>query len=314
VIAFGLSAVAGSFWIAPERVLRALSGWDSDPVSNKIVREIRLPRALLAGLAGVGLAVTGAAYQGLFRNPLADPFVIGSASGAALGAAIVISCGWTTAALGLSAVPFGAFVGALGAVVLVVMLSGLVRGTSLTGLLLAGAAVAAMLSSAVWVVLALERQEPSKAIGWMLGSFAGGDWTIFRATAPWLFVGTISLGLLARPLDALSQGESAARGIGIDVRLTAACVLIAGSLATAAAVAAGGVIGFVGLVAPFLARRAVGNKHAALIPASALVGATLLVLADALARCVIAPEEFPVGVVTALLGGPFFLVVLRGKR
>jgi iron complex transport system permease protein len=313
-VAVAVAVAAGPVRIPAERVLRAIAGAADDPVDRAIVAETRLPRALLAGLAGAGLAAAGAAYQGLFRNPLADPFVVGSASGAAVGATLVLVTGWSASVLGVSAVPLGAFAGALAAAALVVTVAGLARGVPLVGLLLAGAAVAALLNAAVWVILSLYDQPLERVVNWLFGSFSQRGWPELDAAWPWLAAGGLGLWLTARPLDALAAGEETARNLGLNVRLASAAVLAFGSLATAAAVAAGGVIGFVGFVSPYLARRVVGNRHVALLPASALVGAAVLILSDTAARVVLAPTELRVGVVTALLAGPFFLLVLRGGR
>jgi iron complex transport system permease protein len=214
----------------------------------------------------------------------------------------------------LSAVPLGAFAGALAAAALVTAVAGLARGVPLVGLLLAGAAVAGLLNAAVWVILAVYDQPLDRVVNWLFGSFSQRGWPELAAAWPWLAAGVAALWLSARPLDALAGGEESARSLGLNVRLASAAVLAFGSLATAAAVSAGGVIGFVGFVSPFLARRVVGNRHAALIPASALVGGMVLVLSDTVARIVLAPAELRVGVVTALLAGPFFLLILRGSR
>jgi iron complex transport system permease protein len=309
-----LAVAAGPVRIPPERIVRALADPAADPVDRAIVSETRLPRALLAGLAGAGLAAAGAAYQGLFRNPLADPFIVGSASGAAVGATLVLVTGWSVSALGVSAVPLGAFAGALAAAALVVAVAGLARGVPLVGLLLAGAAVGSLLNAAVWVLLAAYDQPLERVVNWLFGSFSQRGWPELAAAWPWLAGGCLGLWLASRPLDALAGGEDSARGLGLNVRLASAAVLAFGSLATAAAVSAGGVIGFVGFVSPYLARRVVGNRHVALLPASALVGSAVLILSDTVARTVLAPTELRVGVVTALLAGPFFLLVLRGSR
>lgn len=314
VLAVLVALSAGPVRIPPERVAGAFLGDEGDPVDRAIVRTVRWPRALLAGLVGAGLAAAGAAYQGLFRNPLADPYVVGSASGAAVGATLVLAFGGSMTALGLSSVPLGAFAGALAAAAVVVLVAGMARGMPLVGLLLAGTAVSSLLNALVWLLLTVQDQPLDRVVNWLFGSFSQRGWPELEATAPWFALGLITLVLLARPLDALAGGEDAARSLGLNVRLTSAAVLAGGSLLTAAAVSAGGVIGFVGFVAPYPARRLVGNRHARLLPASALVGAAVLIFADTTARVVLAPTELRVGIVTALLAGPFFLLVMRGTR
>ena len=279
-----------------------------------IVRDIRLPRVLLAALAGGGLAAAGAAYQGMFRNPLADPFIIGSSSGAALGATVVLLLGVTAGGFGLAAVPAGAFVGSLTATAIVYATAAIGRGLALTRLLLAGAAVGSALNALAWVLLTLSDKSLMFIVNTLLGSFSGRGWAELMAVAPWTVVGLIALQLLSRPLDALAAGDGVARGLGLNVPVAVAAVMMAAGVIVAASVAAGGVIGFVGLVAPYLARAVVGHRHAVVIPASTMIGMTLLVLADTLARSVIAPGELPVGIVTALLATPFFLVVIARGR
>jgi iron complex transport system permease protein len=225
---------------------------------------------------------------------------------------MVIVLAWPVAMVGQTAVPVGAFVGAISAAFVVSVVANAAGGHNLTSLLLAGAAVASILNAAVWVLLTFDDKPLNQVVAWLLGSYAGRGWPDVYATAPLMGLALIMLVLLSRPLDALGQGEDAARVLGLPIRIISVAVLLAGSLATAAAVAAGGVVGFVGLVAPYLARRVVGNKHLRLIPASALLGASLLILADTGSR--IPVPELPVGVLTALLGGPFFLWILKEKR
>lgn len=313
-----IGVAVGPVWLRLDEVIRALGPVGSsadDPLARTIILELRLPRAALAACVGAGLAAAGAAYQGLFRNPLAEPFVIGTASGAALGAAAVISLGWEgwTPAW-LSPVPFGAFAGALSAAAVTYLLAASSGSDSVVGLLLTGVAVATLLNAALWVLLTWNDQDLARIVAWLMGSLAGRGWADLGRVWPFLAIGVGGVWLLSRPLDALAEGEETASSLGLRVRLATGAVVALASLATAAAVAAGGIIGFVGLIAPHIARRLVGQTHAWLVPASALLGATLLVLADAAARTLTAPVELPVGVVTAALGGPFFLLLLRGHR
>jgi iron complex transport system permease protein len=318
VLAILTGLAVGAVWLHPAEVMRALGATgpsDGDPMARTIVWELRLPRALLAACVGAGLAAAGTAYQGLFRNPLAEPFVIGTASGAALGATAVIVTGWQGPAAHLvSPVPLGAFAGALAAALLTYLLSATVRSESVVGLLLTGVAVSTLLNAVVWVLMTWDDQNLSQIIAWLMGSLSGRGWPDLGRVWPWLIVGVGGVWMLARPLDVLAEGEETARALGLRVRLATGLIMALASLATAAAVAAGGIIGFAGLIAPHIARRLVGETHGWLVPASALLGGTLLVLADTAARTITAPVELPVGVVTAALGAPFFLVVLRGRR
>ena len=278
--------------------------------ADAIVWELRLPRIALAALVGLALGAAGAAYQGLFRNPLADPFVIGASSGSALGATLVIVSGANTGALGFGAVPIGGFLGAIGAAAIVYVSTAWWGRMPLVGLLLAGSAVSSCLGAMVWLLMVLHDEDLGQIVAWLMGSLGGRGWPAVAGGAPFVVSGVAGLCALSRPLDALSLGEQPAKALGLPLTLVSGAVVAAASLATAAAVAVAGIIGFVGLVAPHLARVCVGARHRYLIPASGLTGAILLLLADDLARTVAAPVELPVGVLTAILGGPFFLVVL----
>jgi iron complex transport system permease protein len=269
---------------------------------------------LLACLVGAGLGTSGAGYQGLFRNPLADPFVIGASSGAALGGTVVMVCGLNLGVLGLATVPAAALLGSLSAVALVYAIASLGRHVPFLSLLLAGVATSSFLGAVVSLLMFLNDEQLITIFGWLMGSLSGRNWATVRATAPLIAVGSCGLWLLSRCLDALTFGEETAASMGIRLNWLRAMVVMTASLSTAAAVAASGTIGFVGLIAPHLARSLVGARHSVAIPASGLVGGILLVLADDVARVVAAPAELPVGVITALLGSPFFLVVLRLRQ
>jgi iron complex transport system permease protein len=311
--AAGLAALAvGSVRIATADVLAAVLG-GGDALTRTIVLELRLPRVVLAALIGVALGTSGAAYQALFRNPLADPFVVGASSGAAAGATLVIVLGWGGSAAGFGPASLGAFAGALLSVCLVYAIAAAGRLPPVS-LLLAGTVVSTILGAAVWLLMALADQHLHRIVGWLMGGLAGRGWDTVAAAWPSLLAGSAVLCLLGRPLDALRSGTDVARSLGLWVGGATALVLAAASLAVATTVAVGGVIGFVGLVAPHLARPLVGAAHTRLVPASGLLGAVLLLAADALARAVAPPLELPIGVVTALLGGPFFLVLLRRGR
>ncbi len=298
----------GSVRLSPARILAALSGEGSDAT---IVRDLRAPRVILAALVGLALGAAGAAYQGLFRNPLADPYVIGASSGSALGATLVMVSLGGAGALGFGAVSLGAFLGAMAAAGLVYASTAWWGPAPIVTLLLAGTAVSSSLGAVVWLLMVLNNEELARIVLWMMGSLAGRGWATVLGGTPYIVVGFAGLCVLARPLDALSLGERQAAALGLPLRRMSGFVVAAASLATAAAVAVAGIIGFVGLIAPHVARAFVGARHRYLIPASGLAGAILLVLADDLARTVVAPVELPVGILTAILGGPFFLIVLR---
>jgi iron complex transport system permease protein len=282
--------------------------------ATSIVVHLRLPRVLLAITVGAGLAGAGAVFQGLLRNPLADPYIIGVSGGAAFGATLAITTGLAAGALGIAATPLLAFAGALAATTAVY---GLARGggeTPVEDLLLAGVAVSAFLAALVtWLQLA-GGESLQRVIFWLMGGFSGRGWPHLAMAAPSVLVGLGVAWLFGRDLNALLLGDETAQSLGVEVGATRRVLIAASSLMAAAAVAAAGLIGFIGLIVPHLLRLAVGPDHRRLIPAAALGGAILLVLADMLARSAIMSTELPVGVLTAAMGAPFFLFVLLRER
>ncbi len=307
----------GAVFLPPSRVMDALlhpSGIGVKPTDVAIVRDLRLPRVLLAAIIGAGLAAAGAAFQGLFRNPLADPYVVGASGGAALGATLAIVTGLTWSFFGFGPVPLAAFFGSLVAVFIVYFIAEVGGKASAIELLLAGAALSTLLTAITSLLMLVRDSTLHEVFTWTMGGLSGRSWTHLRNSAPYLLLGMAALWLMARPLDALAWDEETAESLGLPIRRARGGLVAAASLTTAAAVAAGGIIGFVGLIAPHAARLLFGAAHHRLIPASALLGALLLVLADDLARTVLAPVELPVGIVTALLGGTFFLYLLKTRQ
>ena len=278
---------------------------------NTILFEIRLPRVALMALTGAALASAGTTYQGLFRNPLADPYLVGVASGAGLGATLVITFGLPTTGLGLMAVPLGAFLGGVAAVAVVVMIARVGRTTPVTTMLLAGVAVGSFASAVTTFWMLRSPEGLRRAFNWLLGGYTGSGWEPVWIVLPYLILGLIGLQLNARALNVLQLDEEQARQLGINVERLKFILVGAATLMTAAAVAFGGLIGFVGLVVPHILRILGGPDHRRLIPLSALGGATFLILADLIARTVFAPQEIPVGIITALTGAPFFIFLLR---
>jgi iron complex transport system permease protein len=316
LVALALSLGVGAVTLPPGRVLRALLD-RADPLLRPadvaIVWDLRLARALLALLVGAGLAGAGTAFQGLFRNPLADPFVIGASGGASLGATLAIVMSGSGDGMAIS-VPLAAFAGALLAVAIVYAVAAASSGDATTALLLAGATLGTILSAAVALLMLLNDRNLQEIFTWLLGGFSGRSWGHLALSGPPIAIGLLALWLLARPLDALASGEEGARSLGLPLGQARAAIVVAASLVTAAAVAASGIVGFVGLIAPHIARALLGTGHARLLPVAALVGALLLVLADSAARSVAPPLELPVGIITALAGGPCFLWLLgRGR-
>lgn len=317
----GLLAVAlvagvrlGAVDLGVRDILDALVG-RGDATTVTIVRELRLPRAVQAALVGAALALSGATFQALLRNPLADPYVLGVSSGAAVGAVLAVVSG--VAARLAWGVPVAAFAGGIVAMLLVGRIAlgvGGARALDTRVLLLAGVVVGSFCNAVIWLVLSFADVESMRAaIFWMMGSHAGASWRSTLILAAYLAPALVVLRLLARPLDLLGVGEDAAGYLGVRVERTKLAAYATATLVTAAAVSACGVVGFVGLVVPHVARMLWGSAHRGLLPSAALLGASFLVLADALARVVAAPVELPIGVVTAFVGVPFFVWLLRRR-
>jgi iron complex transport system permease protein len=280
------------------------------PSTETIVMELRLPRVLGAVVVGAGLGISGAVLQGLLRNPLADPYVLGTASGAALGAAVGVLLPVQAMVLGFGITGALAFIGALVAVAFVVRLAG--AGTeSRASVLLVGYAVGSVLAAGLALAMYLSGDDLRRIVAFLLGSFANTTWSQVVIALPVILAGTLLIVSRARSLDAMLLGDEAAAHLGIDVRRERRILLALSALVTAAGVAMAGLIGFVGLVVPHVVRLVAGPSARAVLPLSALVGAVFMVGADLIARI---PGELPVGIVTALVGVPVFVVLLRRAR
>ncbi len=292
------------------QVLAALTG-RGDARTLDIVLGIRLPRVLLAILIGGGLAIAGATFQALLRNPLAEPYILGVSGGASVGAVVVLALG--LASEGSWVLPLAAFAGALLAIVLVFRVATATgRVMDVRVLLLAGVVVAAFFSACIAFILSVSSARTvQSAVYWMMGGLASADWHSVVVTAAYTMPATLLLLGLARPLNLMAIGEETAYYLGADVEKVKRTALVVAALITASGVAVAGVIGFVGLVVPHGVRLLIGSDHRSLLPLSFLAGATFLTLADSIARLALAPTEIPVGVITAFVGVPFFLVLLR---
>src|SRR5439155_15214409 len=315
---FLLAVAVGTVWISPWTSVRVIAwklGFTGRPagvaVSTEVILlQLRLPRVVLAAVVGAALAASGAVFQGLFRNPLADPAIIGVSSGAALGAiAVIVFAG--SGALAAFGVPLAAFAGALLTAFLVYRLARIGPSVHVATLLLAGIAVAAVISSAMSLVMSFAGQQVRDIYAWLLGGLVGQGWNAIGAVVPLVALGLVAAALTAHDLNLLSLGEERAAQLGVEVMRVKRRTIGVGALLAACAVSVAGVIGFVGLMTPHLLRLVVGADHRRLLPAVLLAGPTLLILADLVARTVLSPQELPVGIVTALLGGPFFLFLLR---
>jgi iron complex transport system permease protein len=288
------------------------AGWPA--TWETILLEIRLPRIVLGALVGCGLAVAGATYQGLFRNPLADPYLLGVAAGAGLGAVIAFILPFPPALYGVGVVQVLAFVGAFGAVGTVFSLARVGRTVPTTTLLLAGVALGSLLSATTAYLMYQFGDRLIVIYAWLIGGFNVATWNQVWLIAPGVLVSALVIGLCGRMLNVLQLGEEGAAALGMPVEPTKLLLVSAATLATASAVSAAGLIGFVGLIVPHVVRLLVGPDYRRLVPMAAIVGAAFLVAADAAARSLPGPTEIPVGVVTAACGAPFFLWLLRRQK
>ncbi len=282
--------------------------------ADVVIVSVRLPRVVLAAFVGACLASAGVLYQALFRNALADPYILGVSSGAGLGAVIAIVATASTLALRSVAVPIASFAGATLTMLLVVRLASWRGRLDTNSLLLAGVAISYILAALTSFIMVYARESMAQVVFWMMGGLSGASWAYVAMIAPMFAVGIVVPLLLTRQLNLMLLGDERAAQLGLEVERFKLVVLAAGSLLVAAAVSVSGLIGFVGLMVPHMVRLVLGPDHRLLLPASLLGGATVLVLADLIARTVLAPVEIPVGIVTAILGGPFFiwLLVRRG--
>jgi len=316
-----LSIAIGSVFIPPTDMGRILTGWffaASLPESLQtfafIIVSIRLPRTVLVLLTGAALGGSGAAYQGLFRNPLADPYLIGVASGAGLGVAAALSIQWPYTFWGLLAVPLAGFLAAMLTILLVYSLARLGKTIPTTNLILAGVAFSAFATSLTSLLMLRSTGELRRAFGFLLGGYTQAGWNPVLTILPFLAIGLGFLVLNGHTLNLLQFGDEQAQQLGLPVTRAKTIILVAASLATAAAVSFSGVIGFIGLIVPHVMRLWFGADYRRLLPLSIIGGAGALLLADVIARSVLSPQELPVGIVTALGGAPFFLWVLRKAK
>ena len=278
---------------------------------STILFDIRMPRVALMALTGAALATAGATYQGLFRNPLADPYLVGVASGAGLGATIAITTNLNSDPLGISIITIAAFAGGIITVAIVVMAARVSKTTPVTTMLLAGIAIGSFATAATTLLMLRRPDGLQRAFNWMLGSYLGGGWTPVKIMIPYMVLGSLLIFINARALNVFQLGEEQAQQLGIHVERLKIILIASATLMTASAVAFGGLIGFVGLIVPHAMRILTGPDYRRLLPCCLLGGASFLVLSDLAARNIMAPQELPVGIITALTGTPFFIFLLR---
>ncbi|MBB3589869.1 iron complex transport system permease protein [Rhizobium sp. BK529] len=302
-------------------VVRNMAGNETLSARDRIIIfDIRLPRAILGFLIGGSLAVSGAVMQGLFRNPLADPGLVGVSSGAGLGAVVMIVLGSTVAAplylaLGIYALPLAAFGGGLATTLLLYRVATRNGQTSVATMLLAGIALGALAGALTGVLIYMANDQQLRDLTfWGMGSLAGATWIKISAAGPIILLSFIALPFTARGLNAITLGEAAAFHMGVPVQRLKNITIVTVAAATGASVAVSGGIGFVGIVVPHILRMVIGPDHRFLLPASALLGGSLLIFGDVLARTIVAPAELPIGIITAAVGGPFFLWILVRQR
>jgi len=325
VLSIGFFSVIGTANIRPLDVLRIVLS--KMPIINKhieiedlpdsyeaIIWTIRLPRVLLGVLVGASLSMAGAAFQGLFKNPMADPYVIGISSGAAFGATIAIVFGINISILNISSISIFAFIGALAAVFLVVNMARFNHKIPTTTLLLSGIATGQFLTAIMSLFMVMNSKDLAKIVYWTMGTLAGKGWKPLVSISIPSIISMVLMNFFVKDLNILLTGEESAQSLGVDVERVKTYILILGTFMVSMSVSISGIIGFVGLIIPHMVRLVLGADHKILLPASALVGGIFMISADLVARTVISPMELPVGIITALFGGPFFLYLLRASR
>ena len=318
IFAASQGSVSIPFFSVVEIVASRLPGidlpQDAPATWDTILWQLRLPRVAQAAVVGAALAMSGAAYQGLFKNPLADPYLVGVASGAGLGAVVVLLTGVPMYLAGFSLLPIAAFAGGTGAVVVAYSIARNSQGTPTTTLILAGVAIAALTGAVTSLLILRSDPELRPVLSWLMGSFISSEWSESAIVLAYVLPGMAILLGFGRMLNVLQLSEDHAAMLGVPVEKVKLLLIAAATLVTAAAVSFSGLIGFVGLVAPHVVRLIWGPDYRFLLPMSAIIGATFLVLADLVARTIVSPGELPVGMVTAFCGAPFFLYLLRRRR
>jgi iron complex transport system permease protein len=295
-------------------LINGLLNFQVNEIHTTLIMDVRFPRALCGVLVGAALAIAGSAYQGLFRNPMADPYTIGASSGAALGATASVVLGLSMSFFGIKTIPIFAFLGCLFAVLFVYSVSKVGTKIPVQTLLLSGIAVSIFLSAIVGYFQAVYPDETHQSSFWLAGSFSYTEWADVWSVLPFILGGSIVIYLFSRDLNLMALGEDEATHLGVNLERMKKILLVASAFVTAAAVSISGLIAFVGLIIPHLTRLLISPDHRILIPASALMGGVFLVLCDSLGRVIISPSELPVGIITAVCGGPFFLYLMRRKK
>jgi iron complex transport system permease protein len=313
-LVFSLSVSIGTVKVSFSDIIRSIFYQNNQSGADTIILQIRLPRVILSLLVGASLGGAGTVFQSLFVNPMADAYIIGISSGSALGAVLAIALNIRFYILGISSIPVFAFIGGVSTVLLVYAISSRGRHNQMLNLLLSGLAINSFLSSVMSFLLLLRDTSLHESIYWLMGGFSGRGWEHIRIMTPYFILSVIILSLFTRELNILLLGDEQAQTLGVNVPQVRRIIIVFTSLLTATAVSVSGIIGFVGLVVPHILRLLIGPDNRMLFPASLFGGAILLTISDLIARIALSPSEIPVGIVTSLIGAPFFisLLVKRG--
>lgn len=312
-ISFLISVSVGAVNIPPREAIKIIfMGELSD--NRDILMGIRIPRVLVSAVLGAGLSAVGAVMQGIFKNPLVDSYTLGMSAGASLGAVISIVAGINIRILGYSSTGIFAFIGAISTLIFVYTLSKTKNIISITSLLLAGVTVSYFLSSIISFIMMLNRKQIEHIMFWTMGSISSSTWEKFIVSSLFIISGILVLCLYSRELNIMSLGEESAHYLGINTERLKYILLFVCSIIVGAVVSTGGTIGFLGLIVPHIIRITRGSDHRKMIPYSAILGASVLMLSDTIGRILIQPKEIPVGVMTSVLGGPFFIILLRRQK
>jgi len=290
---------------------------DTSNISNvqyAIIWNVRLPRIILGILVGASLSVAGTSFQGLLKNPMADPYILGVSSGAALGATIAITARLEYIKYGFSSITLAAFIGAIISVFIVYNIGKINNKLSTSTLLLAGIAIGQFFTAIMSFLMVVNSNDMSKIVYWTMGSLSGKGWAPIKTLAIPILATIVILFFYSKELNILLTGDEAAKSMGVNVERTKRVILVLGTLLTSLVVSVSGIIGFVGLIIPHITRLIFGPDHKILLPCSAIVGAIFMIVTDTISRTIISPVEIPVGIITAMFGGPFFIYLLRNKK
>ena len=315
MIVFLVSISIGTEYIPITQVLKILF---NDPKAQDtyklIIKGIRLPRIILSFLVGSGLAISGVIFQGVIRNPMVDPYIVGISAGAGTGVTIAIISGFSLNFMGVDTLPLMAFLGAVITVYIVYQLAKVKNKLPVMTFLLAGVAMGFVLNAIQSFLMVLDANNMHKIIYWLMGSIASGGWHEVKIMLPYFIAGLIPIIFYLKDLNLVLLGEESAQHLGVDVERVKKILIVAATLVTASVVSVSGSIGFIGLIVPHIARMLIGPDHRKMLPLAAFIGGTFLLISDDIARSLIPPLEIPVGIITALAGGPYFIYLLRKKK